>query len=335
VFSAGVVLFELLTNVRPFHAPTAVATAYKVTHARTPNLTDHGGPSDAMLQAIIARALQKRPEERYQSALEFASELGVFAAPKPELDRTLGNLVQTTRANVVPPLGGGIEKPRQVHDSIAGARLEPRANATTPDPHSPTGRMRSLPSRFVGQCHVRGLVLRAIDEHVRKTARPEARAAVLRELDDSTADELLYGTAQGIVHYDLGVVTAYLDLATRRLFDSNPAWCKIAGAASVDGELSALLKTALRPDTPLSVLRRVVPLLSRMFDFGVWEVRPDDSRRVCVRITDFEPASLCVRLWIAGVLEGALRACELHPQLTIARGDSGFSPQLVLDISTL
>jgi len=334
VFGAGVVLFELLTNVRPFHAPTAVATAYKVAHARTPSLPDHGGPADPMLQAIVARALQKRPEERYQSASEFASELGVFAAPTPELDRTLVDLVQTTRANT-PPAGAAIEKPRALHDSPASARLDARATVATPEPHSTTGRFRSLPSRFVGQCHVRGIVLRAIDEHVRKTARPEARAAVLRELGDSTADELLYGTAQGIVHYDLGVVTAYLDLATRRLFDSNPAWCKIAGAAGVDGELSALLRTALRPDTPLIVLRRVVPLLSRLFDFGLWEVRPDDSRRVCVRITDFEPASLCVRLWLAGVLEGALRVCELHPQLTVARGDSGFSPQLVLDISTL
>jgi len=333
VFGAGVVLFELLTNVRPFHAPTAVATAYKVTHARTPTLTDHGGPTDPMLQAIIARALQKRPEERYQSASEFAAELAVFAAPTPELDRTLADLVQPTHASEAPTAGFLSEKPRAVFDSPASTRLDARVNPT-PEPHS-TGRFRALPSRFIGQCHVRGIVLRAIDEHVRKTARPEARAAVLRELGDSTADELLYGTAQGIVHYDLALVTAYLDLATRRLFDKNPAWCKIAGAASVDGELSALLRTALRPDSPLLVLRRVVPLLSRLFDFGLWEVRPDDARRVSVRVTDFEPASLPVRLWLAGVLEGALRVCELHPHLTIARGDAGFSPQLVLDISTL
>src|SRR5262245_61884442 len=75
LFSAGVVLFELLTNVRPFHAPTAVATAYRVAHARAPLLSQHGGPDEPTLDAILGRALQKRADERYANANEFAAEL--------------------------------------------------------------------------------------------------------------------------------------------------------------------------------------------------------------------------------------------------------------------
>jgi serine/threonine protein kinase len=326
VFSAGVLLFELLTNVRPFHAPTAVATAYKVAHARTPCLADHGGPADATLQAILARALQKRPEERYQSVREFAAELAAFAAPTHELERALLPVLQLARSAAGQASSAG--------DASVGGRHDARVSVRTPEPHS-SGRLRSLPARFAGQCHARGMVLRAVDEHVKATAGADARTALLRELGEGAAQDLLDGTTQGIVHYDLAMVTSYLDLATQRLYEKNPAWCKIAGASSVDGELSALLRTALRPDTPLLVLRRVVPLLSRLFDFGMWEVRPDGAQRVSVRVTDFEPASLTVRLWLAGVLEGALRVCDTRPHLTIARGDAGFSPQVVFDISTL
>jgi serine/threonine-protein kinase len=157
----------------------------------------------------------------------------------------------------------------------------------------------------------------------------------LHELGDDTTQELIHGSVQGIVHYDLALVTAYFDLVSRRLHDQHTGWCKIAGTASVDGELSAFFRTALRPDRPLLVLRRVVPLVSRLFDFGVWHVQPDGAQRVSVRVTDFDPASLPLRLWVAGVLEGALRVCESRPHLTIARGDAGFSPHLVFDVSTL
>src|SRR5262249_27724057 len=39
LFAIGVLLFEMLTGTRPFRAPTAVATAFRVVHAEAPTLT--------------------------------------------------------------------------------------------------------------------------------------------------------------------------------------------------------------------------------------------------------------------------------------------------------
>lgn len=84
LFAVGVLLFELLTGTRPFRAPTAIATAYKVVHAEAPKLVDAGGPDHPMLEAVLSRALQKRPENRYPSASHFARELEGIA-PDPKL----------------------------------------------------------------------------------------------------------------------------------------------------------------------------------------------------------------------------------------------------------
>jgi serine/threonine protein kinase len=342
VFSAGVLLFELLTNVRPFHAPTAIATAYKVANAETPRLQDHGGPANPRLQAIVSRAMQKRPTERYRSAREFAHELATLADAPERLSQALQHVVLPRRASGVRSTVSAVTSADPAKRQSAPRLVLPASGAQSRDegkrsPSSPTSssRLRSLPARFVGQCHARGLVLRAVDAYLSQNLGEARRLAVLRELDSEVCRELEQGVIQGIVYYDLSEVTAYLDQATRRLFDGNPGWCRNAGEAAVDGELSALLRTALRPDLPLMVVRRVVPLYSRLFDFGLWDVQPDGPRRLSVRITDFEAASLPLRLWLAGALQGALRVCESRPHLTIARGDAGFAPQLVFDISTL
>jgi serine/threonine-protein kinase len=75
IFSLGILLFELLTGKRPFRAPTAVATAYRVVHAPPPSFADVGAPAHPMLESIIAKALTKRPADRYPTAADFAREL--------------------------------------------------------------------------------------------------------------------------------------------------------------------------------------------------------------------------------------------------------------------
>ncbi|HMR10576.1 MAG TPA: serine/threonine-protein kinase, partial [Polyangiaceae bacterium] len=84
LFAMAVVLYELLTGVRPFHAPTTVATAYRIAHAKAPSLRDNGGPNHPMLDAILQRALAKRPEERHQMAGELQQELETIV---PERER--------------------------------------------------------------------------------------------------------------------------------------------------------------------------------------------------------------------------------------------------------
>jgi serine/threonine-protein kinase len=335
LFSVGVLLFELLTNRRPFHAPTAVATAYKVAHARTPRVAEHGGPGDPTIDAILQRAMKKRREERYASAAELAHELSPLT---PSHSRgSLRELVQV-RQSGYRRVEEHTPTPRRPSSGRALVRSTPSRDEVEPwQPSSaprPSSGLRSLPPRFVGQCHARGLVLRAVDEYVAGTATAEQRQRVLDELGPEHARDFTYGTLQAIVYYDLECITRYLELSTRTIFGDNPNWCRAAGDAAVSGELSPIVRPALRPDRALGVLKRITPLTSRWFDFGVWDASQENERLVSLRITDFEAASLQLRLWLVGVIEGALRAAGPGCQLAIARGEAAFAPQLVLDIST-
>ncbi len=77
VFSAGVILYELLAGQRPFRGEGATQVLYKIVNEEpeAPDLTALGdlGPR---LQSILARALAKDPAARYPGAAALADELG-------------------------------------------------------------------------------------------------------------------------------------------------------------------------------------------------------------------------------------------------------------------
>ncbi len=75
VFSLGVVLYEMLTGVKPFDAPDLSQVLFWVVNmpAKPPGERRPGLP--AVLDYIVARALKKKPEERYATAAELAADL--------------------------------------------------------------------------------------------------------------------------------------------------------------------------------------------------------------------------------------------------------------------
>ncbi len=75
LFAVGVMLFELLTGKRPFHADSLMAIFYKITHEEPDwDLIPGGGEYDALLP-ILQKALAKDLEARYQKAYDFAVDL--------------------------------------------------------------------------------------------------------------------------------------------------------------------------------------------------------------------------------------------------------------------
>jgi serine/threonine protein kinase len=75
IFSAGVVLYQLLTLTLPFEGSGIAQTLHRIVKSPPPPLNQFLKEYPAGLDDIIARALAKNRNERYQSASEFAFDL--------------------------------------------------------------------------------------------------------------------------------------------------------------------------------------------------------------------------------------------------------------------
>lgn len=75
IFSAGTVLYELLTGKMPFAAPNIAATIYKIIHETPPAPSTVHSELPKWLDHIAERALAKDKRNRYSSAAELTKDL--------------------------------------------------------------------------------------------------------------------------------------------------------------------------------------------------------------------------------------------------------------------
>jgi serine/threonine protein kinase len=75
LYAMGCVLFELLSGRPPFIGDTPAATLHKHCHATPPRVTEYALDCPLTLERIIARLLEKKPEDRIQSASDLSREL--------------------------------------------------------------------------------------------------------------------------------------------------------------------------------------------------------------------------------------------------------------------
>lgn len=80
LYSAGVVLFELLTGRAPFRGDTPVAVAYQHVSETPPAPSSINPAVTPALDGVVARALSKDRYERFQGAAEFRDDLRNAAA---------------------------------------------------------------------------------------------------------------------------------------------------------------------------------------------------------------------------------------------------------------
>lgn len=75
LWGAGVILYELLTGVTPFAADTPVNVMYNVMHVDPAPPSSLVATLPPVFDPLLARALAKDPEQRFQNARDFANAL--------------------------------------------------------------------------------------------------------------------------------------------------------------------------------------------------------------------------------------------------------------------
>src|SRR5439155_6412949 len=81
VYALGVVLFEMLTGRPLFQGETPFALLHQHAYTPAPPVREINPAVPETLAQITARALAKKPEERYQSAREMAHALEAVLTP--------------------------------------------------------------------------------------------------------------------------------------------------------------------------------------------------------------------------------------------------------------
>jgi eukaryotic-like serine/threonine-protein kinase len=83
IYSLGVVMFEMVAGRPPFLGESPVAVASKHVRERPPLLRDLNPTVPPALEAIIAKAMAKSADLRYQTATELRADLQRFVAGRP------------------------------------------------------------------------------------------------------------------------------------------------------------------------------------------------------------------------------------------------------------
>jgi serine/threonine-protein kinase len=138
IWALGVVLHELCCGQLPFDAPSLVETFALIVddgHRLPPlPLSD----TSAALDSIIARCLQRNPDQRYQNVVELAEALAPFGSD-PEQAGRVARVAAATRARMIAGRDGDLA----AHEATpVGLALAIERRPTPPLPPSP-GRRRS------------------------------------------------------------------------------------------------------------------------------------------------------------------------------------------------
>ena len=153
VFSLGVVLYEMLTDVKPFRGATLDEITTAVLRHEPPLAHTLDPAVPHALSIITAKALQKNPDQRYRSARAFARELrhwldenttapdGDVPVVKPRQPKALwfaaaamGGLAiaATLWALLAPPRAGAIATPAPSEVATRRPSVSPASSVTTP-----------------------------------------------------------------------------------------------------------------------------------------------------------------------------------------------------------
>lgn len=133
VFALGIVMYELITQMRLFKRRTGPATLKAVDECQVPRPSAHNPALDPALEDIVMRSLARDRDERIQSAAELASELETYLTSHrlPGTTTHLRQFVQeiyATRISEEKHLAQMLETPDGLDEPAARASKAPAPN---------------------------------------------------------------------------------------------------------------------------------------------------------------------------------------------------------------
>ncbi len=89
LFSFGIVLYEMLTNCRPFSRPTAAETLTAILKDEPADFEEFGVKVPPAVERVVRRCLEKHPQDRFHSARDLAFALENALSPASGEQRAL------------------------------------------------------------------------------------------------------------------------------------------------------------------------------------------------------------------------------------------------------
>jgi serine/threonine-protein kinase len=144
IFSLGVVLYEALTGVAPFDGDNVNAIMYATVNTSPPPPSAHNRNIPAMLDLIVAKAMAKSVDDRYQTVKELADDLREV---RRQLDAARPSVALKARAAPPPsrPPGEGILVDTTPVPVLADGKLD-RGGAREEESSKPLSLDRSFDS---------------------------------------------------------------------------------------------------------------------------------------------------------------------------------------------
>jgi serine/threonine protein kinase len=181
IFSLGVVLYELLTNRKPFQGENLTAISYKIVHE---DFTPPAALSTAVppeFNPIVARAMAKDPWNRYQRGKDFALALHQLRAHLEEQRalQDLGTLVSA--AENLPTM-----KLANLEQLLGEGETPTGSSQVTPPPDAETRAEPSSASRRRGEMPTTPVSIDDSAEAVPPAVAAAASDALLGDADVST-----------------------------------------------------------------------------------------------------------------------------------------------------
>lgn len=191
LYSAGILWWELLADRRLLRGDISDSALQRVASETVPGLTDLVNDVDPALASIVARAVHKKREMRFQSARAMSEAIEGYLASQPPVDRGqlvahMHGLFALTRQQMQHEIESFVQRARQARSDVRSLRsgaphasladtapFAPPADApvAVPSVRPPPRRRRLTAAVFGGIVALAGL---AIAGYVARSSRPEA-----------------------------------------------------------------------------------------------------------------------------------------------------------------